>query len=164
EKEAPKPTVDTVPTPEPEPTPEPVVEPEPKPTPEPVTEPEYYEVKETEKAIKETRAYFQSNSAWISAADREKFDKLATKMQSDSKYHAIIHGHTDNVGDPESNKKLARKRALKVKEYLIAQGVSEDKLTLVAEGAQNPIAENDTEEGREKNRRVEVLLLEDKDK
>jgi outer membrane protein OmpA-like peptidoglycan-associated protein len=186
EADAPKPTVDTVPTPEPEPivepepspeptpepepspepTPEPEPSPEPTPEPEPIVEPEpepqYYEVKESEKAIKETRAYFQSNSTWISTADREKLDGIANKMQSDSKYHAVIHGHTDNVGDPESNKKLAAKRALKVKEYLITKGVTESKLTIIAEGAKNPIAENDTEEGREKNRRVEVLLLKDK--
>lgn len=175
EKEAPAPVVDTIPTPEPEPIPEPKVDtiPEPKPVvpdtvpePEPVEipkpDPEYYEVKETEKVIKETRAYFQSNSSWISNTDREKFNALAIKMKSDDKYHAIIHGHTDNVGDPESNKKLATKRANKVKEFLIEQGVDSSKLTIVAEGSKNPIAENDTPEGREKNRRVEVLLLKDK--
>lgn len=161
-KPEPSPEPEPEPIVEPEPSPEPIPEPEPSPEPEP--QPEYYEVKKSEIAIKETRAYFQSNSTWISTADREKLDKLANKMQSDSKYHAVIHGHTDNVGDPESNKKLAAKRAKKVKEYLVQQGVEEAKLTIIAEGAQNPIAGNDTEEGREKNRRVEVLLLEDKDK
>lgn len=162
EKDASEPTVE--PVVEPIPVVEPVAEPVVEPTPEPITEPIYYDVKENEKAIKETRAYFQSNSAWVASADRDKLDKLAVTMLSDSKYHAIIHGHTDNVGDPESNKKLATKRAQKVKEYLIAQGVPSDKLTIIAKGAKKPIAENDTPEGREKNRRVEVLLLEDKDK
>ena len=74
----------------------------------------------------------------------------------------VIHGHTDNVGDPEGNKRLAAKRADAVKKYLIEQGVKESRLKILAQGSDKPIAENDTEEGREKNRRVEVLLLKDK--
>jgi len=134
------------------------------PTPEPLVEPEseYYDVKKGENAIKEVKAYFQSNSAWIASADRAKLDILAKDMQAEPKYHAVIHGYTDNVGDPESNKKLADKRARKVKEYLEKQGVDSSKLTLTAKGAQSPAAENDTPEGREKNRRVEILLLKDK--
>ncbi|BDS15272.1 DUF5723 family protein [Aureispira anguillae] len=155
----PIPPIDTTPSPEPEP----IVEPEPVSEPEPVVEPtpkpNYYDVKEDEKAIKETRAYFQSGSAWISSADRSKLDQLAQKINSDSTFHAIIHGHTDNVGNPESNKKLAAKRAMVVKKYLVEQGVDSERLQIIAEGADNPIAKNDTEEGREKNRRVEVLLL-----
>lgn len=168
EAEKPAPIVqDTIPTPKPEiqvdtiPVLDTVPTPDPKPIIEPKPKPKYYEIKESEKAIKETRAYFESNSSWISTTDKEKFNTLAKKMQSDAKYHAVIHGHTDNVGNPASNKKLAAKRALKVKEYLMAQGVAEDKLSIIAEGAGNPIAENDTAEGREKNRRVEVLLLKD---
>jgi len=111
--------------------------------------------------VKETRAYFLSGSAWISKADRAELDKTAAKLNSDSKYHAVIHGHTDNVGDPEANKRLAQKRANAVKKYLVEQGVDPAKLEIIAEGEGNPIADNDTEEGREKNRRVEVLLLKD---
>lgn len=124
--------------------------------------PDYYDVKDHETAINETQVYFQSASAWISRADKLLLDKLASNINSDSTYHAVIHGHTDNVGSIEYNKKLAARRAIAVKKYLIEQGVAQDHLQIIAEGAAKPVAENSTEEGREKNRRVEILLLKDK--
>ncbi len=84
---------------------------------------------------------------------------MAQKINSDDAYHAVIHGHTDNVGDPAANKRLAARRANAVLKYLIEQGVDEKRLVIIAQGEDNPVAENDTEDGRGKNRRVEVLLL-----
>lgn len=157
---------DAIPAPVPALIPEPdtVLKPkEPEPTPEPMVltklELEYYEVKENETIVKETRTYFQSGSALISNTDQVKLDKLAEKINSDDSYHAIIHGHTDNIENLESDKKLATKRAMVVRHYLIGKGVDPKRLEIIAQGADKPIAENDTEEGREKNRRIEVLLL-----
>jgi outer membrane protein OmpA-like peptidoglycan-associated protein len=84
---------------------------------------------------------------------------LAQKINSEDRYYAIIHGHTDNVGDPEANKRLAAKRANAVLAYLIEQGVDQSRLKILAQGEDKPVAANDTEEGRGLNRRVEVLLL-----
>jgi len=162
EEPEPEPEPQPEPEPEPEPQPEPEPEPEPQPEPEPEPEPEYYEVKETETAIKESRAFFQSGSAWVSSAGRRELDKVVQKVLSDESYHLIIHGHTDNVGDPESNKKLAAKRANAVKKYLMEQGVKDSRIEIVAHGDAKNVAENDTEVGRGLNRRVEVLLLKDK--
>ena len=134
-------------------------EPEPTPEPESIPDPDYYEAQEDEIIVEENRAYFQSNSAWVSSAGRAVLSTLAQKINSDDAYHAVIHGHTDNVGDPAANKRLAAKRANAVIKYLIEQGVDEKRLVIIAQGEDNPVAENDTEEGRGKNRRVEVLLL-----
>ena len=80
-------------------------------------------------------------------------------MKSNPDFYAVIHGHTDNVGDPKSNKILAEKRAKAVKKYLVEQGINENKLKILSSGEEKPAAANNTEEGRGLNRRVEVLLL-----
>jgi OOP family OmpA-OmpF porin len=67
-----------------------------------------------------------------------------------------VRGHTDATGSAESNRVLSEKRALAVRDYLIAQGVSADRITARGFGEDFPIAPNDTREGRAKNRRVEI--------
>ncbi len=155
----PAPEPEPTPAPEPEPTPAPEPEPIPAPEPEPIPAPDYYEAKSNETIVEENRAYFQSNSAWVSTAGKAVLSTLAQKINSEGRYYAIIHGHTDNVGDPEANKRLAAKRANAVLAYLIEQGVDQSRLKILAQGEDKPVAANDTEEGRGLNRRVEVLLL-----
>ncbi len=70
-----------------------------------------------------------------------------------------VDGHTDNVGSEQNNLSLARRRALAVVRYLIEQGVDERRLEARGFGPRQPIASNDTEEGRAKNRRVEFQIL-----
>lgn len=65
-------------------------------------------------------------------------------------------GHTDNVGSDEYNLQLSRKRAEAVAAYLVSKGISADRLSVKGFGSENPIADNDTEEGRSKNRRVDI--------
>ena len=71
-----------------------------------------------------------------------------------------IQGHTDNVGSEAFNQRLSENRANAVKEYLISKGISADRLKAVGYGQSNPIAPNDTEEGRAMNRRVGMKVLE----
>jgi len=68
-----------------------------------------------------------------------------------------IEGHTDNVGDPASNKVLSESRARSVMNAVIARGIDAGRLTAVGYGQESPIADNRTEEGRAKNRRVELV-------
>lgn len=73
----------------------------------------------------------------------------------ENKRSGEIAGYTDNVGDAASNQQLSEKRANALREYLIKQGVPAESLTAVGYGQENPIADNSTEEGRTKNRRIE---------
>ena len=70
-----------------------------------------------------------------------------------------IHGHTDNVGDNNDNLALSKNRAREVQNYLISKGINESRLSYDGFGETQPIASNETEEGRAKNRRTEFLIL-----
>lgn len=69
-----------------------------------------------------------------------------------------IEGHTDNIGDDAYNMNLSEKRAKAVKNWLIEHGCSADRLATIGLGESKPIASNDTEEGRQQNRRVEIII------
>jgi outer membrane protein OmpA-like peptidoglycan-associated protein len=71
-----------------------------------------------------------------------------------------IEGHTDSTGSDEVNLKLSEKRAESVKTFLNEMGVAENRITATGHGSKNPIAPNDTSEGRSKNRRVEIIMTE----
>ncbi len=71
-----------------------------------------------------------------------------------------IGGHTDNIGTNAKNKLLSLERAKSVVAYLVAKGIAEDRVTAKGYGADEPIEENDNDEGRQKNRRTEVKILE----
>jgi len=70
----------------------------------------------------------------------------------------LITGHTDNVGSVSNNQNFGKVRAQNVRGYLISQGISADKLTSKSKGELSPIAPNDTEENRAKNRRIEIIV------
>jgi outer membrane protein OmpA-like peptidoglycan-associated protein len=70
-----------------------------------------------------------------------------------------ISGHTDNVGNPRTNKTLSAKRAEACRAYLISKGIEGARITAVGHGAERPVAPNDSEENRQKNRRIEVVEL-----
>ena len=70
-----------------------------------------------------------------------------------------IGGHTDNVGSVETNMALSQKRADAVKRYLVSKGVSSSQVKTKGYGDTQPVAYNDTDEGRQKNRRTQVIII-----
>lgn len=97
---------------------------------------------------------FATASSDISPRYFRRLNALAQYLV-DNKRNGEISGYTDNVGDAASNQKLSEERANSVRDYLINQGVPAESLLAVGYGQDNPVADNDTEEGRKRNRRIE---------
>ena len=86
-------------------------------------------------------------------------DELFEYLQWKTDLKIEIAGHTDNVGKPEDNLRLSQQRAESVKAWLLKKGIAADRITAKGYGATQPIADNNTEVGRQKNRRTEVHIL-----
>lgn len=85
-------------------------------------------------------------------------DEVASKVIQ-SGQSIMLTGHTDNIGSEEANLSLGRKRAEVIKQYLVSKGVAAAKITVDSKGESMPIADNATEEGRAKNRRTELQVI-----
>jgi len=86
-------------------------------------------------------------------------DDLSDYLKRKPNERIEIGGHTDNVGSDAKNLILSLERAKSIVEYLISKGIGNDRLVAKGYGAEEPIEENTTEEGRQKNRRTEVKIL-----
>jgi outer membrane protein OmpA-like peptidoglycan-associated protein len=84
-------------------------------------------------------------------------EQIVQMMKSNPDLKIGVEGHTDNVGSPASNKTLSEARAKSVVSAIVGQGISADRLSPAGYGQEKPIADNNTEEGRAKNRRVELV-------
>ncbi len=103
---------------------------------------------------------FDFDKATIRNADAAELQKAIDFVKKYPGYKISIEGHTDNIGTEKYNQGLSERRAAAVKEYLLKQGVTDGaRLRTVGHGESQPIATNSTEEGRFKNRRVEILIL-----
>lgn len=100
---------------------------------------------------------FDTGKSNVQAESQPIIDQLAEMMKSTPGLKISIEGHTDNVGAAETNKTLSMSRAAAVMSGLIAKGVSASRLSNLGWGQDKPIADNRTEEGRAKNRRVEIV-------
>jgi outer membrane protein OmpA-like peptidoglycan-associated protein len=87
-----------------------------------------------------------------------KLAKLGGIIQAHPGLHLAIEGHTDNIGNDEGNMKLSQQRADAVHDFLVQQGLTADAVTAVGFGKADPVADNSTNEGRQKNRRVEIIV------
>lgn len=87
-----------------------------------------------------------------------KLARLAGIIQNYPRLHLAIEGHTDNTGSDESNVKLSQQRADAVRDFLIAQGLSAEAVSSIGMGKADPVADNSTSEGRQKNRRLEIIV------
>ena len=86
-------------------------------------------------------------------------DGVADNMKKHPELHILIVGHTDNIGNNASNKLLGLKRANRIKNWLMHKGIASNRITVKSEGKKQPIADNSTPEGRQKNRRVEISYI-----
>ncbi len=106
-----------------------------------------------------TNLNFASGSALIEGASGVEVDNLAAILKAYPDVKVSIEGYTDSKGNPESNKTLSRNRAEAVSLKLKEQGIAGDRITTQGFGAANPVATNDTAEGRAQNRRIEVVIV-----
>jgi len=102
---------------------------------------------------------FESGKAVLKPESEYALEVLAGMMNANPLKEIAIHGHTDNVGKAESNLILSEERAKTVYDYLISVKVAPERLSFRGFGSTVPIAENSSETGRAKNRRVEFVIL-----
>jgi outer membrane protein OmpA-like peptidoglycan-associated protein len=101
---------------------------------------------------------FETGRADINPRLRPILDQFASGMSSQANTEVRIMGHTDNTGSDELNDRLSLQRAQSVRSYLVARGVRSDAVQVMGRGEREPVADNSTESGRAKNRRVEIFL------
>lgn len=123
--------------------PEPVVEPAPAVDPVP--------------AVTLSKGAFEHDSTELTPEAKSSLDQVATYLKENPETRIDVIGYTDSTGSAEYNQKLSEKRAQSASNYLESQGIEESRVTTIGKGEEDPIADNSTEEGRENNRRVEVL-------
>ena len=104
--------------------------------------------------------YFDQSSAAIRDTEIKQLNELVETLKANEKLVITIIGYTDNVGDPRRNLGLSKFRAKAVANYLFYKGADPDKIKSNGFGELKPVASNETEEERAKNRRVEMVLIE----
>jgi outer membrane protein OmpA-like peptidoglycan-associated protein len=102
---------------------------------------------------------FKNNSFELLPSSLTELDKLVELLQQNSSLKILIKGHTDNVGKPADNLLLSTNRAKAVVEYLVSKNIDISKLQFKGFGDTKPVASNNTEDGRAKNRRTEFEVL-----
>ncbi len=102
---------------------------------------------------------FETGSATIRTSSYPILDQVANVMAKYPSHSLSISGYTDNVGSDATNLALSKKRAKACFDYLISKGVSSVRMTHAGYGEENPIADNGTKAGRQKNRRVEFRIF-----
>ena len=101
---------------------------------------------------------FKNGSAELMDLNDSKISTILDKLKSNPNLEINVEGYASSEGDLEFNKNLSQKRADKYSSYLVSQGVPKNNIKSIGKGIDNPIASNDTEEGRAQNRRVEVII------
>jgi OmpA-OmpF porin, OOP family len=114
---------------------------------------------EPAKTITLDNVYFDFNKATLKTDSYQSLDELADFMKIKKTMVIEIAGHTDDVGDSAYNKTLSQSRAESVRNYLIKKGISAERLVAKGYGEDQPIAGNNDEESRAKNRRTEIRII-----
>jgi outer membrane protein OmpA-like peptidoglycan-associated protein len=101
---------------------------------------------------------FDFDSSDLSARNRELLSRIAGVLLVSKGYGLSVFGYTDDVGTPEYNQQLSLRRAKAVKDYLVQAGIDPSIINVKGYGKTSPLIENTSDEGRSKNRRVEIAL------
>ncbi|MBY0275031.1 OmpA family protein [Candidatus Binatia bacterium] len=100
---------------------------------------------------------FDFDKATLQPQGKPILDEAARILKENPSINVQVQGYTDAIGSVEYNLKLSDRRAATVKNYLVSQGVAASRLTTKGFGKSNPVATNDTADGRAQNRRVELV-------
>lgn len=123
---------------------------------------EFEDASRTEEGIKFTLSsdlLFPTNSSYLTEKAKVELSKLSKLLNADKSKKVRVDGHTDSTGEANYNQWLSEKRAASVKKFLEDAGVSAARITTKGLGQTKPVSDNKTPEGRQKNRRVEVVIL-----
>jgi OmpA-OmpF porin, OOP family len=101
---------------------------------------------------------FATNSAVLTEGSKTQLDDLVKIMKAFPQVDIKVDGHTDNVGNAKSNLSLSEARARAVKSYLSSHGIGEKQIATAGFGSSKPVADNATDEGKAKNRRIEAFV------
>jgi outer membrane protein OmpA-like peptidoglycan-associated protein len=108
-------------------------------------------------------ALFESGKSTLNVQESDAYmQRVAQLISTKTEKNVVLEGHTDNIGSEALNLALSESRALSVRDALIARGVDAKRLTTQGYSLNRPVASNATDEGRKLNRRVEVVILEEK--
>jgi outer membrane protein OmpA-like peptidoglycan-associated protein len=102
--------------------------------------------------------FFAPNKSELLPSSFRELDKLVNYLSNDQSVTISVLGHTDNTGEEPQNQKLSEARALAIASYLVSKNIDASRISSRGYGSSKPVAENDTEEGRQKNRRVEFVI------
>jgi len=108
--------------------------------------------------IKSYEIVFKTGSAVLLAKGKPILDTVVAYLKRNPDVEVTIDGHTDNTGSDKVNNPLSVKRAEATKKYLVSKGINADRLVTAGFGSTQPVADNNTKEGREKNRRIEIKI------
>ena len=108
--------------------------------------------------IKSYEIVFRTGSAILLAKGKPVLDTVVAYLKRNPDVEVTIDGHTDNTGSDKVNHPLSVKRAEATKAYLVSKGIRADRLTTAGFGSTQPVADNKTAEGRQKNRRIEIKI------
>ncbi len=105
---------------------------------------------------------FDIGKATLTGKLKTNLAKIAGILSVYREAFIVVEGHTDNIGTEDFNQALSERRASNVATFLLEQGISEDRLSAVGYGLTKPVSDNSTREGRQKNRRVDLVISEPK--
>lgn len=101
---------------------------------------------------------FETNKSIILDSSKPYLDELVNVLK-ETNWTLTLIGHTDNIGNDADNLILSKKRADAVKNYLVSKGISDVRIYTIGKGETEPLVSNETSQGREKNRRVEFIII-----
>ena len=127
--------------------------------PQPITIDVYLDPVEKGRETVLNNIFFDTDKYEIKARSEPELHKVIAFLQENPALRITINGHTDNVGTPTYNQTLSANRAQAVYHYLIAAGIAADRLAFQGYGPDKPIADNSSEQGRQKNRRITFEIL-----